>query len=71
LEQGANLAEGVGRIIGGGNKTNAPAATNSPGGGLGAALGNLLGGPRSTNSPATNQAAPLNPFDLLKPKKQP
>ena len=71
LEQGANLAEGVGRIFGGGNKTNAPAATNSPSGGLGAALGNLLGGPRSTNSPATNQAAPLNPFDLLKPKKQP
>jgi len=71
LEQGANLAEGVGRIFGGGNKTNAPAGTNSPGGGLGAALGNLLGGPRGTNSPATNQAAPLNPFDLLKPKKQP
>ena len=71
LEQGANLAEGVGRIFGGGNKTNAPAGSNATGGNLGAALGNLLGGKPKTNAPATNQAAPLNPFDLLKPKKQP
>ncbi len=71
VDQGANLVEGVGRLLGGGSKTNSPAATNAPAGNLGAALGNLLGGGKKTNAPAANPAAPLNPFDLLKPKKQP
>lgn len=69
LDQGANLVEGVGRLFGGGPKTNSPAATNAPAGNLGTALGNLFGGGKATNAPATNKPAPLNPFDLLKPKK--
>lgn len=62
------LVPNVGGLLTGQKATNS-ASTNKAGG-LGGVLGGILGTAKNTNAPATN-AAPLNPFDLLKPKKQP
>ncbi len=62
------LVPNVGGLLTGQKVTNS-ASTNKAAG-LGGVLGGILGTAKSTNAPATN-AAPLNPFDLLKPKKQP
>ncbi len=62
------LVPNVGGLLTGQKTTNS-ASTNKTGG-LGGVLGGILGTAKNTNSPATN-AVPLNPFDLLKSKKQP
>lgn len=62
------LVPNVGGLLTGQKATNS-ASTNKAAG-LGGVLGGILGTAKSTNAPATN-AVPPNPFDLLKPKKQP
>jgi uncharacterized protein involved in outer membrane biogenesis len=62
------LVPNVGGLLTGQEATNS-ASTNKTAG-LGGVWGGIFGTAKSTNAPVTN-AAPLNPFDLLKPTKQP